>query len=95
VCHYSLSSSTVQLHDSLRSKRAFAGSELLSIVKMATVLEEYNSEEQCCVVHYLWPKGLMQRILVNKYLLFTVRNVCLLKRVETGSRNSPKNVRKS
>jgi hypothetical protein len=42
----SLGSSTVQLHDSLDSRRACACSELVSVVKMANLLEEYTTEEQ-------------------------------------------------
>jgi hypothetical protein len=30
---------------------------LVSVVKMATVLEEYTTEEQRSVVHFLWAKG--------------------------------------
>jgi hypothetical protein len=44
--------STVQLHDSLGSRRACAFQRLVSVVKMATVLEEYNTEEQRSVVHF-------------------------------------------
>jgi hypothetical protein len=36
----SLGSSTIQLHDSLGSRNACGCSELVSVVKMATVLEE-------------------------------------------------------
>jgi hypothetical protein len=31
---------------------------LVSTVRMATVLEECTTEEQCSVVHCLWAKGL-------------------------------------
>jgi hypothetical protein len=31
---------------------------LVSVVKMATVLEEYTTEEQLSVVRFLWAKGL-------------------------------------
>jgi hypothetical protein len=31
---------------------------LVLVVKMVTVLQEYNTEEQRSVVHFLWAKGL-------------------------------------
>jgi hypothetical protein len=34
---------------------------LVSVVKMATVLEECNTEEQRSVVHFLWAKGLSEK----------------------------------
>jgi hypothetical protein len=46
----SLSGNTVQLHDSL-------GQRLVSIVKMAAVIEEHNTQEQRSVVRFLWAKG--------------------------------------
>jgi hypothetical protein len=30
---------------------------LVSVVKMATMLEDCTSEEQCSVVHFLWAEG--------------------------------------
>jgi hypothetical protein len=54
----SVGSSTVRLLDSIGSRRACACSELVSVVKMATVLEEYTNEEQRYVVWFLWGKGL-------------------------------------
>jgi hypothetical protein len=54
----SLSSSIVWLHDSLGSRYACASLQLVSVVKMATVLKEYITEEQRSVVHFLWAKGL-------------------------------------
>jgi hypothetical protein len=42
----SLGSSTVQLHDSLDAHARFQ--RLVSVVKMATVLEGYSTEEQRC-----------------------------------------------
>jgi hypothetical protein len=32
-----------------------------SVVKMATVLEEYTTEGQCSVVRFLWAKGLNEK----------------------------------
>jgi hypothetical protein len=48
----SLGSSTVQLHDSLGSRRASLFAELISVVRMATVLEECTTEEQRSVVRF-------------------------------------------
>jgi hypothetical protein len=42
----SLGSSTIQLHDSLGSRRACACAEMVSVVKMATVLEQCTTEQQ-------------------------------------------------
>jgi hypothetical protein len=55
----SLGSSTVQLHDSLGSRRACAFHRLVSVVKMATVLEEYIVEEQRPVVRFCGQKNSM------------------------------------
>jgi hypothetical protein len=45
-----LGSSTVQLHDSLGSRSACACLELVSVVKIATALEECITEEQPSLV---------------------------------------------
>jgi hypothetical protein len=58
VLRVSLGSSTVQLHDSLRSRQPCACSEAGFSRKMPTVLEEYTTEEQRSLVHFLWAKGL-------------------------------------
>jgi hypothetical protein len=50
----SLGSSTVQLHDSVRSRRACACSDW----SKWRPFEGYPTEEQCSVVRILWPKGL-------------------------------------
>jgi hypothetical protein len=69
---------------------------LVSVVKMATVLEECTTEEQRSVMLFLCAqKGSMGRIFVNKCFLFTVGSVCRVKRFATTSRSSLKNVRKS
>jgi hypothetical protein len=54
---------------------------------MATVLEEYSTEEQCSAVQFLWAKDSMQRILIKKRFLFKEKSVCRVKRFATGSRN--------
>jgi hypothetical protein len=65
---------------------------LVSVVKMATVLEVYTTEVQRYLVRLCGHKDSMQRIFVKKYFLFTVGSVCRVKRFTTGSRNSLKNV---
>jgi hypothetical protein len=46
---------------------------LVSVVKMATVLEESTTEEQRSVVMFFCgQKDFMQRIFIKKYFLFTV-----------------------
>jgi hypothetical protein len=46
----SLGSSTVQFHDSLGSNVQ----RLVSLIKMANVLEEYTTEEQRSIVYFSW-----------------------------------------
>jgi hypothetical protein len=53
----SLGSSTVQLHDSLGRDAHSLVQKLVSVVKMATVLEVYTAEEQISIVYFLWAKG--------------------------------------
>jgi trehalose utilization protein len=62
---------------------------------MATVLEEYITEEQSSLVRILWAKGLNARILVKKCFMFTVGSVCRVKWITAGSRNSLNDVRRS
>jgi hypothetical protein len=57
----SLGSSTVPLHDSLGSRRARHVQRLVSVVKMATVLEEYPTEEQRSIVRFLRAKRLNEK----------------------------------
>jgi hypothetical protein len=45
---------------------------LVSVVKIPTVLEECNTEEQRSVVPSLWEKGLNAKIFINKCFLFTL-----------------------
>jgi hypothetical protein len=54
---------------------------------MATVLEECITEERRCCTFLCGQNDSMQRIFINKCFLFTVGNVCRLKRFTTGSRN--------
>jgi hypothetical protein len=53
-----LGSSTIQLHKSLGSRRAYNVQKLVSVVKMATVLQQCSTEEQRSVMSFLWAKGL-------------------------------------
>jgi hypothetical protein len=61
----SLGSSTVQLHDSLGSRRACACSEA-SFDSMTTVLEKCNTEEQLSVVCFCGQKNSMQKDIHKK-----------------------------
>jgi hypothetical protein len=54
----SLGSSTVQLHNSLGSRRACSSSEFRFSSQNGNVLEVCTTEEQRCVVRFLWAKGL-------------------------------------
>jgi hypothetical protein len=66
------------------------------VVKMATVLEVYTTEEWRSVLRsFVGKMTQCKRIFVNKYLLFTVGSVCGVKRFIAGSKNSLKDVRKS
>jgi hypothetical protein len=42
---------------------------------MATLLEEYSTEEQLSVLRFLWAKGLNEKIFIKKYFLLTVGSV--------------------
>jgi hypothetical protein len=68
---------------------------LVLVVKMATMLEAYNTEEQRSVVRISWQKDLMQRISIKKCFLFRVGSVCRAKPFRAGSRNSLMDLRKS
>jgi hypothetical protein len=54
----SLGSSTVQLHDSLGSRRACSCSEAGLIVKMAARFEECTTKERCSVMRFSWARKL-------------------------------------
>jgi hypothetical protein len=62
---------------------------LVSLVKMATMLEECTAEEYRSVVRvfFLWAKGLLQTIFIKKCFLFMVGSVCRMKQFTIGSRN--------
>jgi hypothetical protein len=69
---------------------------LVSVVKMATVLEECATENQRSLVRVFYgQKDSMQGIFIKKCFLFTVGSVCRVKRFNTGSRKFLKDVRKS
>jgi hypothetical protein len=63
---------------------------------MATVFEDYTTEEQISVVSFsLWAKGLNAKDIYKEIFLFTLGSVCRIKPFTTGSRNSLKDVRKA
>jgi hypothetical protein len=67
---------------------------LVSVVKLATILE-YAIEEQHSVVHFLWAKALNAKD-IHKEKFPVYDGQCLLhKAVQTESRNSLKDPRKS
>jgi hypothetical protein len=46
-----------------------------------------TTEEQSSIVLFSWAKDSMQRIVINKYFLLTIRSVCRVKQFTAGSRN--------
>jgi hypothetical protein len=70
---------------------------VVSVVKMAAVLESCTTEEQGSIVRFFFcvKKDSMQRIFIKKNFLFAVGSVYCGKWFTTGSRNSLKDVRKS
>jgi hypothetical protein len=54
---------------------------------MATVLEEYTTEEKRSVVCFLWSKGLNATDIRKEYLLFTGESVCRVKLFTAGWQN--------
>jgi hypothetical protein len=54
----SLGISTVQLHNSLGSRHIYAFQRLVSVVKMATVLEECFYRRATFYCAFLWAEGL-------------------------------------
>jgi hypothetical protein len=60
---------------------------LVSVVKMAIVLEGRTTEDQHSVVRFCGQKDSMQRIFINKYYLFTAGSVCLVSPLTTTSKN--------
>jgi hypothetical protein len=65
---------------------------LVSVVKMATLLEEYTTEEQHSVVLFLWATGLGAKDIHKE--VFPVGSVCRVNWFTTGLGNSLKDVRK-
>jgi hypothetical protein len=63
---------------------------LLSVVKMAIVLEDCTTEEQRSVVRFCGQKDSAQRIFIKKCFLFTAVSVRLGKQFIIGSRNVAK-----
>jgi hypothetical protein len=59
---------------------------VVSVVKMATVLE-YATEEQRSVAGVCGQKDAVRRIFIKKCFVFTVGSVCRIKRFITGSIN--------
>jgi hypothetical protein len=51
---------------------------LVSEAKMATVLEEYSTEEQRSLVHFLWAKGLGAKAIHKQMLSLFGGNYLLL-----------------
>jgi hypothetical protein len=49
---------------------------LVSVVKMATVLEEFTTEEQRSIVKFLWAKGLNAKD-IHKEIFPVYRGKCL------------------
>jgi hypothetical protein len=68
---------------------------MVSVVKVATMLEARTTEEQHSVLHFLWAKGLNGRISIKICFLFKVGSVCRIKLFTTGLRNSLEDARKS
>jgi hypothetical protein len=56
---------------------------LVSVVKMATVLEECTTEEMHSIVHYLWAKGLNAKDIHKECFLFMVGTAYHVKRFRT------------
>jgi hypothetical protein len=82
----SLVSSTVQLHDSLGSKRAWAYSEAGFSSQNGERASGvyYRRAVFCCGFFLCGQKVSMQRIFMKNFFLFTVGSVCREKRFTTG-----------
>jgi hypothetical protein len=68
---------------------------LVSVVKMATMLEGNTTKSSVLLCFFCGQNYSMYRIFTQKYFLFTVGSVCHVKRSTAGLRNSLKDVRKS
>jgi hypothetical protein len=62
---------------------------LVSVVKMATIFEEYTTEEQHYVVLSCRQNDSLQRVFIKVCFLFTVGSVCRIKLFTTEPRNVP------
>jgi hypothetical protein len=78
--------STVQLHDSLGSRRACAYSEAAFSSQNGDRAWEvyYLRAAFCCAFIFCGQKGSMQKTFIKKCFLFTVGSVCRGKRFTTG-----------
>jgi hypothetical protein len=83
----SLRSSTIQLYDSLDSRRACA----CSVAAFSSQNGDcawglcYRRAALCCALFYfVWVKGLNAKIFIKKCFLFAVGSACRVKRFTTG-----------
>jgi hypothetical protein len=67
---------------------------LVSVVKIATMLKEYTTEEQHSVV-FCGQKDSVQRAFIKKCFLFIVGSVCHVKQFTIGLKNSLMDVLKT
>jgi hypothetical protein len=94
--YVSLGSSTVQLHDSLGSRRSCACSEAGFSSQGGDRAWKFTSKEQHSLVRiFCGQKDSLQTVFIKKCFQLTVGNVCRFRRFTTESRNSLKDVRKS
>jgi hypothetical protein len=63
---------------------------LVSVVKMATVLEGVVPKSSVLLCVFWGQKDSLQRVFIKKCFLYTVGSVCRIRRFTTGSRNSLK-----
>jgi hypothetical protein len=83
--YVSLGSSTVQLHDSLGSRRACSCSEArFSSQNSDRAVGAFYRRASFCCTFLCEQKDSMQRIFIKKCFLFTVGSVCRVKRFTTG-----------
>jgi hypothetical protein len=87
----SLGSSTVQFHDSLRSRGTEAGFSCQNGDRASGV---YYRKAAFYCASFCGERDSMQRTFIRKCFLFTVGNVCRVKQFTTGSRNFLKDVLK-
>jgi hypothetical protein len=60
---------------------------LISVVKIATLLEIVQPKSIVLLCVFLWARGHNAKIIIKKkYFLFTVGSVCRVKRFTTGSK---------